>query len=189
MMRARLSQFFLSQLILSRLRLSRRHVWRRRLSTPHRSTPRRSQQANRAAGGPLSPDAGVTLIEMLVVIVIIGLIAAIVAINVLPAQTTARIEKAKADLRTLEQALELFHLDQGRFPSTEEGLRALVTPPASTPGGIPRTEPYIRALPNDPWGRPYIYIIPSGQGRPYDLRSLGADGKEGGDGADADIGL
>jgi general secretion pathway protein G len=143
---------------------------------------------NRKMKRRLHPEAGVTLIEMMVVIVIIGLIAAIVAINVLPAQNTARIEKAKADLRTLEQALELFHLDQARFPTIEEGLEALASPPlASTGGASVRTDAYVRALPNDPWGRPYIYVTPGESGRPYDMRSLGADGKEGGDGADADI--
>jgi general secretion pathway protein G len=134
------------------------------------------------------PDAGVTLVEMMVVIVIIGLITAIVAINVLPAQTTARVEKAKADLRTLEQALELFHLDQSRYPTTEEGLESLTQAPAPDAQGLTRrTEPYVRRLPADPWGRPYIYVMPGADGRPYDLSSLGADGKDGGEAANADI--
>ncbi|MBL8557227.1 MAG: type II secretion system major pseudopilin GspG [Hyphomonadaceae bacterium] len=130
-------------------------------------------------------DAGVTLVEMMVVIVIIGLVTAVVAINVLPAQTTARVEKAKADIRTLEQALELFHLDQSRYPSTEEGLEILAASPAS--GGARRTDPYVRRLPNDPWGRPYLYVAPGQEGRPYDIVTLGADGKDGGESADADI--
>jgi general secretion pathway protein G len=136
----------------------------------------------------LPKDAGVTLVEMMVVIVIIGLIAAVVAINVLPAQDTARVEKARADVRTLEQALELFRLDQARFPSTEEGLEALATAPAPDATGIAkRTEAYVRRLPADPWGRPYIYVAPGQEGRPYDLYSTGADGKDGGEGVNADI--
>jgi general secretion pathway protein G len=136
----------------------------------------------------LAPDAGVTLVEMMVVIVIIGLIAAVVAINVLPAQDTARAEKARADVRTLEQALELFRLDQARFPTTEEGLEALARPPAADAGGLPkRAEPYIRRLPEDPWGRPYLYVAPGQDGRAYDLYSTGADGKDGGEGVNADI--
>ena len=133
-------------------------------------------------------DAGVTLIEMLVVIVIIGLITAIVAINVLPSQDTARVEKARADIRTLEQAMEMFRLDRARYPSVEEGLNSLMTPPASTDGAASvRTEPYIRRLPKDPWGRDYLYVAP-GQRGAFDIYSLGADGREGGEGVNADIG-
>jgi general secretion pathway protein G len=136
----------------------------------------------------LAADAGVTLIEMLVVIVIIGLITAIVAINVLPAQDTARTEKARADIRTIEQALEMYRLDRARYPSVEEGLAALVTPPAAAEGvATVRTEPYVRRLPKDPWGRDYLYVAPGRQG-PFDIYTLGADGREGGEGVDADIG-
>ena len=119
------------------------------------------------------PEAGVTLVEMMVVILIIGLITAIVAINVLPSQDKARVEKAKADIAAIDQALTLFHLEAARFPTTEEGLEALVTP-------------FIRTLPNDPWNRPYQYIAP-GEKSPYDLYSMGADGKIGGEGLDADV--
>ncbi len=141
----------------------------------------------------MAHDAGVTLVEMMVVIVIIGLITAIVAINVLPSQAAARVEKARADIRVLEQALELFRLEQGRLPSTDEGLQALA--PGATAGatggaavgGAPRAAGYIRRLPNDPWGRTYIYVNPGAKGE-YDLYSLGADAKEGGEGANADVG-
>ncbi|MBL8549600.1 MAG: type II secretion system major pseudopilin GspG [Hyphomonadaceae bacterium] len=134
-------------------------------------------------------EAGVTLVEMMVVIVIIGLVTAIVVINVLPAQDTARMEKAKADIRTLEQALELYRLDRARYPSGDEGLNALVQAPAPTTGAgaaVPR-ESYVRRLPNDPWGQPYRYSVPGKNGA-YDLYSLGADAQEGGEGANADIG-
>ncbi len=130
-------------------------------------------------------DAGVTLVEMMVVIVIIGLITAIVVVNVLPAQDTARLQKARADIRMLEQALELYRLDRARYPSTEEGLEALVTPPAGDASA--RTEPYIRALPNDPWGKPYVYVSPGAE-REFDLFSYGADGQQGGEGRNADVG-
>ncbi len=129
----------------------------------------------------LDPEAGVTLVEMMVVIVIIGLVTAIVAINVLPAQDKARVAKAKADISTLEQALELYRMETSRFPSTEEGLEILAEP-AKAGGG----HSFIRRLPNDPWNRPYQYVFP-GQKGAYDLYSLGADGRVGGEGLDADI--
>lgn len=137
----------------------------------------------------LRADAGVTLIEMMVVIAIIGLITAIVAINVLPSQDAARIEKARTDIRVLEQALEMYRLDRARYPTLEEGLEALVTPPPPEgDAAIPiRQEPYVRRLPLDPWNRPYQYVIPGERGT-YDIYSLGGDAKEGGEGADADIG-
>ncbi len=132
---------------------------------------------------PLHPEAGVTLVEMMVVIVIIGLVTAIVVINVLPSQDTARIEKARADIRVIEQALELYRLDHSRYPSMEQGLEALVNPP--TEDAV--RESYIRRLPDDPWGRPYEYVTPGEHG-PFDLYSLGADAQEGGEGVDGDIG-
>ena len=138
------------------------------------------------SAGRLAKDAGVTLVEMMVVIVIIGLITAIVAINVLPAQDTARAQKARADIHMLEQALELFRLDRTRYPTTEEGLEALVDPPQSETAAT-RAEGYVRRLPNDPWNRPYTYVSPGERGT-FDLYSLGADGQEGGEGRDADIG-
>lgn len=138
---------------------------------------RRSQQS-------LHPEAGVTLVEMMVVIVIIGLVTAIVVINVLPSQDTARIEKARVDLRVIEQALELYRLDHSRYPAMEEGLEALTRTSADEGA---RREAYIRRLPDDPWGRPYLYVIPGARG-PYDLFTYGADNREGGQGVDADIG-
>jgi general secretion pathway protein G len=133
----------------------------------------------------LHPEAGVTLVEMMVVIVIIGLVTAIVAINVLPSQDRARTEKARADIRTLEQALELYRLESGRFPTMDEGLEALL--PGGGLAAATKTGGYIRRLPDDPWGRAYLYVTP-GQNGPFDLYSLGADGQEGGEGADADVG-
>ena len=133
--------------------------------------------------GRLAADAGVTLVEMMVVIVIIGLVTAIVVINVLPSQDTARVEKARADIRLIEQALELYRLDQARYPTVEQGLAALT----QAGEGSARREAYVRRLPDDPWGRPYQYVAP-GQHGVFDLFTLGADGSEGGEGSDADIG-
>lgn len=142
------------------------------------------QRARRHRQNRLHREAGVTLVEMMVVIVIIGLVTAIVVINVLPAQDTARVEKARADIRLIEQALELYRLDYSRYPSMDLGLAALIEPPAE--GAVAR-ESYIRRLPNDPWGQPYEYVIPGEHG-PFDVYTLGADAQEGGDGVDADIG-
>lgn len=133
-------------------------------------------------------EAGFTLVEMMVVIVILGLLATVVAINVLPSQDKAMKEKARADVSVLEQALESYRLDTFSFPRTEDGLQALVTPPASLaqPDRF-REGGYIRRLPKDPWGNDYQYRSP-GQHGAIDVFSFGADGREGGEGKDADIG-
>jgi general secretion pathway protein G len=133
--------------------------------------------------------AGFTLVELMVVIVIIGLLATVVAINVLPSQDRAMTGKARADVATLEQAVETYRLDNLVFPTTEQGLQALVAPPA----GLARPERYrqggyVRRLPEDPWGNPYQYRQPSAHGGQFDVWSWGADGREGGEGNDADIG-
>ena len=143
-----------------------------------------SETAPPMKNGRLHPEAGVTLVEMMVVIMIIGLITAIVVINVLPSQDRARVQKASADIATLEQALELYRMENARLPTTEEGLEALAA--SADANGVPH-DPYIRRLPDDPWKRPYQYVIPGEHG-PYDLYSLGADGAIGGEGLDADIG-
>lgn len=132
-------------------------------------------------------ESGFTLIELLVVIVIIGLLATIVAINVIPAGDTARKEKARADIATLEQALEQYRLDNLTYPSATDGLQALLTPPA----GLPQPDRYrqggyIKKLPDDPWGRPYAFAVPGRSGA-FDIYSLGADGTPGGENENADI--
>ena len=133
--------------------------------------------------------AGFTLGELMVVIVIIGLLATVVAINVLPSQDRAMIGKARADVATLEQAVETYRLDNLVFPTTDQGLQALAAPPAglAQPGRY-RQGGYVRRLPEDPWGNPYQYRHPSAHGGQFDVWSWGADGREGGDGNDADIG-
>ena len=137
--------------------------------------------------GRRSAEHGFTLVELMVVIVIIGLLATIVAINVIPATDTARIEKAKADISTIEQALEQYRLDNLTYPAGTDGLQALLTPPASlTQPQRYRRGGYIKKLPNDPWGRPYSYVVPGRKGS-FDIVSLGADGQPGGENENADL--
>ncbi len=132
-------------------------------------------------------DEGFTLVELMVVIVIIGLLATIVAINVLPSGDTARIQKAKADIANIEQGLELYKLQVGSYPTTTQGLGALIAAPSGVDAARYQAGGYLKKLPNDPWNRPYLYASP-GKHSAADVWSLGADGKEGGEGVDADIG-
>jgi|TARA_R110002126_G_scaffold1664_3_gene9891 general secretion pathway protein G len=131
---------------------------------------------------------GFTLVELMVVIFILGLLTTIVVINVLPSQDRAMVEKARADIATLGQALEMFRLDNLGYPSSSDGLQALIAPPASlSTTARYRQGGYIKKLPDDPWGRPYQYDNPGRQGPGYDLYSLGADGAPGGEDDNADI--
>lgn len=133
-------------------------------------------------------EAGFTLLELMVAIVILGLLATVVMINVLPSQDRAMKEKAKADVSVLEQAVESYRLDNFTFPTTEQGLKALTSPPAGLARADRyRQDGYIRRLPDDPWGNPYQYAYPGEHGR-FDVYSYGADGRKGGEGDDADIG-
>lgn len=133
-------------------------------------------------------DAGFTLIELMVVIVIIGLLSTFVVINVLPSQDQAMVEKAKADVVLLEQAVEMYRLDNLTYPSVEHGLEALVKPPEglAQPERY-RKDGYVRRLPLDPWGTAYQYMQPGEHG-PFDIYSLGANRRLGGTELDADIG-
>lgn len=132
-------------------------------------------------------EEGFTLVELMVVIVIIGLLATIVAINVIPATDTARVEKAKADIATIEQALEQYRLDNLSYPAASDGLQALLTPPPSlTQPQRYRRGGYIKKLPDDPWGRPYGYVVPGRKGA-FDIMSMGADGQPGGEADNADL--
>lgn len=148
-----------------------------------------AQAATRRARRGSGNRDGFTLVELMVVVVIIGLLATVVAINVLPSQDRAMIGKAKADIAVLEQAVETYRLDNLTFPDGQAGLNALVAAPA----GLAQPERYrqggyIRRLPQDPWGNPYQYRQPSAHGGQFDVWSFGADGREGGEGNDADIG-
>ena len=132
-------------------------------------------------------ERGFTLVELMVVIVIIGLLATVVMINVLPSQDKAMATKAKADIATLEQAMEMYRLDNLTYPGGSDGLNALVAaPPGLAQSERYRPGGYIRSLPKDPWGRPYQLAVP-GKSGPFDISSLGADGAPGGEGENADI--
>jgi len=129
---------------------------------------------------------GFTLIELMVVLVIIGVLAAFIVPNVLDRADDARVTAARSDVNNLMQALKLYRLDNQRYPSAEQGLSALVRKPNS--GTIPPNwRPYLEKLPNDPWGRPYQYLNPGVKGE-IDVFSFGADGQPGGEGPNADVG-
>lgn len=129
---------------------------------------------------------GFTLIELMVVLVIIGVLAALIVPNVLDRADDARTTAARTDVANLMQALKLYKLDNQRYPTAEQGLRALVSKPTVNPVP-PNWKPYLEKLPNDPWGRPYQYLNPGVKGE-IDVMSFGADGQSGGEGKDADIG-
>ncbi len=124
----------------------------------------------------------------MVVIVILGILAAVVVPKIMSRPEEARIAKAKQDIRALETALDLYKLDNFNYPSTQQGLEALVSKPSGDPPANNwRPGGYLRKLPKDPWGNPYQYLSPGVHGE-YDVFSLGADGKPGGEGPAADIG-
>lgn len=131
---------------------------------------------------------GFTLIEVMVVVVILGILAAFIVPRIIGRPDEAKVAKVKSDVRALQTALDLYRLDNGVYPSTEQGLKALVKLPTSEP--IPtgwRTGGYIQKLNNDPWGRPYLYLNP-GEHLEIDIFSYGAEGKPGGEGINAEIG-
>lgn len=137
---------------------------------------------------PLRPSRGFTLIEIMVVILIIGVLAALIVPKVMSRPDEARITAAKQDIATISQALNLYKLDNGRYPTTEQGLLALSKKPTIAP--IPtnwKSEGYLDRVPKDPWGTPYQYLQPGVHGA-IDVFSLGADKASGGEGNDADIG-
>lgn len=130
---------------------------------------------------------GITLIELLVVLSILALISALVVVNVLPERDRAAARKAQIDIGSIENALDQYRLDMINYPTTEQGLSALVTiPPGEARTDQYRPGGYLRTLPIDPWGRPYQYRQPGEHG-PIDVFSLGADGEAGGEGVNADI--
>ncbi|HSB96478.1 MAG TPA: type II secretion system major pseudopilin GspG [Spongiibacteraceae bacterium] len=136
-------------------------------------------------------QSGFTLIEIMVVVVIIGVLIGLVAPNILGRVDKARVTAAKADISTLDQALEMYRLDNHSYPSTDQGLEALVAKPGGEPDAKNwNPEGYLKKkqLPLDPWGHQYQYVVPGQEGRAYDLYSFGADGREGGEGYDADVG-
>ncbi|MFD1217668.1 type II secretion system major pseudopilin GspG [Microbulbifer celer] len=134
----------------------------------------------------LRKSRGFTLIEIMVVIVILGVLGAMVVPSILGKTGEARIKAAKSDLRTIETALDMYRMDNFVYPSSEQGLEALVTKPSGFPEAKNWTDPYLKREAKDPWGNPYQYLSPGSSG-PYDLFSLGADGKPGGEGEAGDL--
>lgn len=131
---------------------------------------------------------GFSLVELMVVIFIIGLLATVVLINVLPSQDKAMSVKARSDIATLEQAMDMYRLDMATYPNQAEGIAALKSPPAGL--ALPqnyRSGGYVKDVPLDPWGRPYQYQVPGRDGKPFEIFSLGADGQPGGTDQNADI--
>jgi general secretion pathway protein G len=139
--------------------------------------------------GAQARQAGFTLIEIMVVVIIIGLLASVAVPTVIDKLDQARVEKAKADFKSLQTALKLYRIDNFVFPTSEQGLEALVTKPSLAP--VPRnwkTSGYLDQLQQDPWGRDYLYASP-GEGHEYDIYTLGADGVSGGEGTAADMSI
>ncbi|MEX0740240.1 MAG: type II secretion system major pseudopilin GspG [Pseudohongiella sp.] len=140
------------------------------------------------AGKSIAGQRGFSLIEILVVLVIMGLLISIIAPNVLGRADEARVQKVFADFSAIETALRMYRLDNYAYPSSEQGLSALVEQPTLAP--VPanwKSDGYLESLPVDPWGSPYLYLNP-GQNGPYDIFTYGADGTRGGDGQNADYG-
>ncbi len=135
----------------------------------------------------LSLQTGFTLIEVMVVIVILGILSALVVPNILHKAGDARVAAAKSDLAAIGQALDMYKLDNSSYPTSDQGLEALVTKPSGTPE--PRNwnaSGYLKKLPQDPWHRQYLYISPA-EGAAYEISTMGADGREGGEGEDQDL--
>ena len=130
---------------------------------------------------------GFTLIEIMVVVIIIGLLAAFIVPRVMNQVDNAKVTKAKADIQALESALTMYRMDNSRYPTTDAGLQALVQKPTD-PAIKNWKGPYLDHISKDPWGNAYQYAYPGTHGKEYDLFSMGADGQPGGDGLDADIG-
>jgi general secretion pathway protein G len=136
----------------------------------------------------LRRQRGFTLIEIMVVVVILGILAAVVVPRIMDRPDDARIAKARQDIRVLESSLNLYKLDNFYYPTTQQGLEALVTRPSGEPEARNwKSGGYVQSLPKDPWGNDYQYLNPGVRGE-FDLFSLGADGRPGGEGAAADIG-
>jgi general secretion pathway protein G len=132
-------------------------------------------------------QSGFTLIEIMVVVVILAVLGALVVPKILENVDKARVTRAQSDIRAIQTALDLYRLDNFKYPTTEQGLQALVKQPSDPTITNYRSGGYLPSLPKDPWNNLYIYASPGADGRDYDITSLGRDGKQGGEGYDADI--
>ncbi|MGH6849157.1 MAG: type II secretion system major pseudopilin GspG [Methylocella sp.] len=157
------------------------NMWPRGIRRPERSVERGSRAAEHAGTSGTGRDDGFTLIEILVVITIIGLLMSLVGPRVLTFLAESKVKAATIQVQSFASSLDLFYLDLGHYPTTAEGLAALVQRPGGEDGW---NGPYLQKgyVPNDPWGHPYIYRSPSDHG-PYEIVSLGSTGKEGGTGS------
>jgi general secretion pathway protein G len=131
--------------------------------------------------------SGFTLIEIMVVVVILAVLGALVVPKILENVDKARVTRAQSDIRAIETALDLYRLDNFKYPTTEQGLQALVKQPADPTITNYRSGGYLPSLPKDPWNNVYQYVSPGSDGRDYDITTYGRDGKPGGEGYDADI--
>ena len=155
------------------------------IPTDCRQLPAERHESVPDAAAATGRQHGFTLIEIMVVVVIIGLLAALVAPALIGNIDRAQVNRAMADIRSIETALNLYRLDNFRYPSTDQGLDALVRNPGEA--AAPNWKAYLRSLPSDPWNQPYQYIYP-GQRSEFDLFTYGADGVQGGEDINADIG-
>jgi len=134
--------------------------------------------------------SGFSLIELMIVVVILGLLAGLLVPRIMDRPEEAKVTKARMDMRTIESALRFYRLDNGFYPTTEQGLEALISRPESNPSPRNwRSGGYLESssVPRDPWGNQYVYRSPGDEGREYEIISLGADGKEGGSGFNREI--
>jgi general secretion pathway protein G len=134
-----------------------------------------------------SVSSGFTLIEIMVVVVILAVLGALVVPKILENVDKARVTRAQSDIRAIQTALDLYRLDNFKYPTTEQGLQALVTQPSDPTITNYRSGGYLPSLPKDPWNNLYLYVNPGPNGMDYDIISYGRDGKPGGEGYDADI--
>jgi general secretion pathway protein G len=147
-----------------------------------------AHKVNRHSPPARAAERGFTLIEIMVVVIIIGLLAAVIVPNVISRVEEARVTKAKSDIQALEAALTMYKLDNSKFPTTDQGLQALVVQPTDPSIRHWRQGGYLQRVSKDPWGADYQYANPGTHGKEYDIFTLGADAQPGGDGPDADIG-
>jgi general secretion pathway protein G len=132
-------------------------------------------------------QGGFTLIEIMVVVVILSVLGALVVPKIIDKVDFAKVKRAQSDIRAIQTALDLYRLDNFKYPTTEQGLQALVKQPADPTLTNYNANGYLPSLPRDPWGNVYLYASPGADGREYDIITYGRDGKPGGDGYDADI--
>lgn len=145
------------------------------------------REVSRGRGRGYVRTRGFTLLEIMVVVIIIGLLAAVIVPTVMNRVDDAKVAKAKEDIRSLETALTMYYLDNSKYPTNDQGLAALVVQPTDPTIKNWKAGGYIDRISKDPWGNPYQFVFPGTHGKAYDLCSLGADGQPGGDGINADI--